>query len=85
MFPIIKKKKNKKTTPLWKLSFQLPNLLGEYLLTEGKKMWVLWRVSNKLLLFADWFFSEKTSFLNDSLCNNNPWYSTYQDGATTVL
>ena len=37
MFPIIKKKKNKNTTPLWKLSFQLPNLLGEYLLTEGKK------------------------------------------------
>ena len=34
MFPIIKKKKK---TPLWKLSFQLPNRLGEYLLTEGKK------------------------------------------------
>ena len=39
MFPIIKNKnKQTKKPPLWKLSFQLPNLLGEYLLTEGKKM-----------------------------------------------
>ena len=38
MFPIIKNKnKQTKKPPLWKLSFQLPNLLGEYLLTEGKK------------------------------------------------
>ena len=37
MFLIIKKKQ-KKTPPLWKLSFQLPNLLGEYLLTEEKKI-----------------------------------------------
>ena len=88
MFLIIKKKQ-KKTPPLWKLSFQLPNLLGEYLLTEEKKnsrcLLVSGGFSNKPLLFADWFFSEKTSCLNDSLCNNNPWYSTYQDGATTVL
>lgn len=52
MFPIIKKKKQKKT-PLWKLSFHLPNLLGEYLLTEGEKLLGLGGFSNKLLLFAD--------------------------------
>ena len=56
MFLIIKKKK-KKTPPLWKLSFQLPNLLGEYLLTEEKKnsrcLLVSGGFSNKPLLFAD--------------------------------
>lgn len=56
MFLIIKKKQ-KKTPPLWKLSFQLPNLLGEYLLTEEKKnsrcLLVSGGFSNKPLLFAD--------------------------------
>ena len=55
MFLIIKKKKKK--PPLWKLSFQLPNLLGEYLLTEEKKnsrcLLVSGGFSNKPLLFAD--------------------------------
>ena len=57
MFLIIKKKNKNKTPPLWKLSFQLPNLLGEYLLTEEKKnsrcLLVSGGFSNKPLLFAD--------------------------------